>query len=72
MPLTKKVVKSPEPEVLEEDSIVKQPELTEESEDEKQDQSTIPEFDRKGYGFLNPFRKYNKKSDEEVDIRLIK
>lgn len=30
------------------------------------------EFDQKGYGFLNPFKKYAKKSDEEVNINLIK
>jgi len=31
-----------------------------------------PEFERRGYGFLNPFRRYFRKCDEEVDIDLVR
>ena len=30
------------------------------------------DFDKKGYGMLNPFKKYNKRSDEEVKMNLVK
>ena len=32
----------------------------------------LPEFDRKGYGILDPFKKYAKKSDEPIDIALVR
>jgi hypothetical protein len=38
----------------------------------KEDQKNLPEMERKGYGYLNPFRRYQKKGDEEVDITLVK
>jgi len=30
------------------------------------------EFDQKGYGMLNPHKKYQKRSDEEVNLSLVK
>lgn len=50
------------------DQIISDPELV----------NSIPEniekdpFDEKGYGILNPFQKFNKKSDEPVDFQLIR
>jgi len=29
-------------------------------------------FDQKGYGMLNPHKKYQKRSDEEVNLSLVK
>ena len=29
-------------------------------------------MEKKGYGFLNPFKKYARKCDEEVNIKLVK
>ena len=31
-----------------------------------------PEFDEKGYGMLNRFRKYQKRSEEEVKLSLVR
>lgn len=30
------------------------------------------DLDKKGYGYLNPFKVYNKKGDEPVDMKLIR
>jgi len=37
-----------------------------------EDKPIDPEFDMKGYGMLNPFKKLIKRSDEEVKMGLVK
>jgi len=38
----------------------------------KEEDVVDPEFDEEGYGVLNPFQKHAKRSDEEVNIALIR
>lgn len=57
----------------EKESIVEEYHESLAADDEEAEASVIdPDFDKEGYGMLNPFKHYDRCSDEPVDIRLVK